>query len=548
MKGRILTALTVVMILSVGLASCAAPTPVEVKVEVTRVIEKEVEVEVTKIVEGTPVVEVVTATPEPEPEPTGPTGEIIELSGIDPNTLDPYQMTTTNPERNIATHIFDSLIWLTADGQYEPMLATSWEIIDDLTWEFKLRDDVYFHNGEPFTAEAVQFSIERARDLEESVTTVPTDIHYESSEIVDDYTIRIHTSEPAPVMVPAMAGFSMMEPKYYSETPLEVAAENPVGTGCYTFVSWERDGPLVMEANEDYWGQVPAIKRITVRAVPEAGSRIAELEAGNVDLITNVPPDQTDLVETGISRLEAVEGLRRIFIYINVAQEDKPWADKRVRQAMNYAVDVDTIGETLFAGYAKRYASWIVPPNSNPALEPYPYDPDKARELLAEAGYADGFDIKLHTPVGRYNKDKESAEAIAAYLGEVGIRAEVIPVDWSTYVQEMLIPRQNLEIGLIGLSSTAVDLYDAQNLDYNYPLNMTEWNNEEYQALYEEASRTLDDAKRQELLFKAQEIGYEECPWIWLWRQYDFYGVSNRLQWTPRADEVVDFRDATLSE
>ena len=547
--------LSVLVLVTMLLAACTPPTPeviekevvVEKQVPVTVEVEKEVLVEKEVIqtveVEKEVVVEkVVTATP------SGPTGSIVELSGIDPNTLDPYQFTTTNPESNIGIHIFDSLIWRTADGKYVPMLATSWELVDDLTWEFELRDDVTFHNGEHFTAEAVQFSLERARDLEESVDTTTTDIHYESAEIIDDYTLRIHTSEPAPIMVPALSGFMILAPGYYTDTPLEVAAENPVGSGCYKFVSWDRDGPLVIEANEDYWGKVPAIKTITVRAVPEAGARIAELEAGNVDLITNVPPDQTDMVETAASRLEAVEGMRRIFIYIYCGDESKPWADKRVRQAMNYAVDVDTIGETLFAGYAERYASWFVPPNNNPALKPYPYDPDEARELLAEAGYADGFDIVLNTPVGRYNKDKEAAEAIGAYLTEVGIRAEVIPTDWSTYVQEMLVPRQNLQIGLIGLSSSAVDLYDAQNLDDNYPLAITDWYNEEYQELYAEASKTLDDAKRQELLFRAQEIGYDECPWIWLWRQYDFYGVSKRLQWTARADERIDFRDATLSD
>jgi peptide/nickel transport system substrate-binding protein len=548
--------LSVLVLVTMLLAACAAPTPVVVKEEV--VVEKEVPVTVevekevlvekeviqTVEVEKEVVVEkVVTATPVP-----GPTGEIIELSGIDPNTLDPYQMTTTNPEGNIGGHIFDQLIWRNANLELEPMLATSWELIDDLTWEFKLRDDVTFHNGEHFTAEAVQFSLERARDLEEAVDTTPYDIFYESSEIIDDYTIRIHTSEPAARMIHALSYFDILAPQYYAETPLEVAADNPVGSGPYKFVSWVRDGPLVIEANEDYWGGAPAIKTITVRAVPEAGARIAELEAGTADLITNVPPDQTDLVETALSRLEAVQGLRRIFIYIYSGDETKPWADKRVRQAMNYAVDVNTIGETLFAGYAERYGSWIVPPNNNPDLKPYPYDPDKARELLAEAGYPDGFDIKLHTPVGRYNKDKEASEAIGAYLTEVGIRAEVIPMDWATYVQEMLVPRQDLEIGLIGLSSGANDLEDAQNLDKDWTLSITDWYNEEYQALYAEASKTLDDAKRQELLFRAQEIAYDECPWIWLWRQYDFYGVNKRLQWTARSDEFIDFRDATLVE
>jgi len=151
-------------------------------------------------------------------------------------------MTTTNPEGNIARHIWDMLVWRTADGELVPMLATSWKLVDDLTWEFKLRDDVYFHNGEHFAAEAVKFSLERARDLEKSVDTTPFDVFYESSEIVDDYTIRIHTEQPAPKMIFALSNFMIMPPKYYTETPLEVAADNPVGSGCCKFVSWQRGG------------------------------------------------------------------------------------------------------------------------------------------------------------------------------------------------------------------------------------------------------------------------------------------------------------------
>ena len=474
-----------------------------------------------------------------------PAAEIVVLSGIDPNTLDPYLMTTLNPEENIGFHIWDQLVWRTADRELVPMLATSWALIDDLTWEFTLREDVDFTNGEHFTAEAVRFSLERARDLPGSVNSTPYGISYASSEILDDYTIRIHTERPAPNLTRELSNFNIVPPRYYADTPLEELAEHPVGSGPYRFVSWERDGPLVIEANDDYWGGAPAIQKITMRAVPEASARIAELETGAVDLISNVPPDQTNLVQTDRSRVEAMEGLRRIFIYIHL-EEGKPWADVRVRQAMNYAVDVNTIGETLFAGYARRYATFMNPPNDNPDLKPYPYDPEKARALLAEAGYPDGFDVILNTPVGRYNKDKEAAEAVAAYLREVGIRAEVIPVDWSTYLQEMLVPRQNLQLGLIGFGTTTSELLEAQQLTKDYPLEITDWYNEEYEALYAQAAGTLDREERLALLYRAQAIAYEECPWIWLWRQYNFYGVSKRLQWTPRADERIDFRGAAI--
>jgi ABC-type transport system substrate-binding protein len=227
--------LTLLVVVSTVLAGCATPTPEVIEKVVTQIVKETVketvivegtpqvvEKEVTKVVEvevTTVVEKVVTATPVP-----GPSGEIVELSGIDPNTLDPYQMTTTNPEGNIAVHIFDSLVWRTADGEYEPMLATSWELVDDLTWEFKLRDDVTFHNGEHFTAEMVQFSLERARDLDESIAmdTTPYDIFYESAEIVDDYTIRIHTEQPSPKMIHALSGFFILPSGYLVATSLSV--------------------------------------------------------------------------------------------------------------------------------------------------------------------------------------------------------------------------------------------------------------------------------------------------------------------------------------
>jgi peptide/nickel transport system substrate-binding protein len=190
-------------------------------------------------------------------------------------------------------------------------------------------------------------------------------------------------------------------------------------------------------------------------------------------------------------------------------------------------------------GYGRRYGNWVGLPNVDTNLEPWPFDPDKARQLLAEAGYADGFEIILDAPNGRYHKDSAVAQAIAEQLGDVGVNVVVRSHDWPTYLDDYLVPGQVASLFLLGLNSRGNELEDTTNMSFNFPFNLTLWQNAEFEQSLTKATATVNNTQRQPLLGQAQNIAYEEAPWIWLWRQYNFYGTNPDLNWQPRADGLV---------
>jgi peptide/nickel transport system substrate-binding protein len=220
-----------------------------------------------------------------------------------------------------------------------------------------------------------------------------------------------------------------------------------------------------------------------------------------------------------------------------------------VRQALNYAIDVQAIINGLMGGSGERYGTWVNSPKAAADLAPWPFDLSKARELLAEAGYAQGFDLILDTPIGRYHQDQAVAQAIAEQLGQVGINVEVRAHEWPDYVSDYLLPRQVGPLFLLGLSSRGNAWEDTANLSFSFPFNPTNWQNADFERLLKEAKGTFNERQRQTLLRQAQTIAYEETPWIWLWREYNFYGVSNNLAWQPRSDGLIYlYRSASSTE
>lgn len=463
---------------------------------------------------------------------------VVVLSAMPVSTLDPYLMAALHPDGSVVAHLWDTLIWLNDDLELEPGLAQSWRLINDLTWEVTLRQGITFHNGEPCDAEAVRFSVERARTLPGSLETFATDVELESVEVVDDYTVRFRTHEPVANLPYYLASLEILPPVYYGERGANEVAAAPVGSGPYQFVEWQADGRLVLKAASNYWAGPPAVDTLIFQSVADASQRVAELAAGRADLVTDLTPDQAATWDSSLGRLEAIESTRRIFIGMRV-EDGTPLTDKRVRQALNYAIDVPTIVEDSLGGYGQRYGSWVNPPNANADLVPWPFDANKARDLLAEAGYAQGFAITLDTPTGRYHQDQAVAQAIAEQLGQVGVKVKVRAHDWPTYVESYLLPRQMAPLFLLGLNSRGNGLEDTSNLSFSFPFNPTGWQNSEFEQLLQEARTTFNERHHQALLNQAQAIAYDEAPWIWLWRQYDFYGVSQGLDWTPRRDGLV---------
>ena len=473
-------------------------------------------------------------------ESAAPTAKVVVAQGVDTEAVDPTFAQST-ASWNVLHHIFEPLLLRDADMILQPVLAESWEAVDELTWQFKLRKGVSFHSGSAFNAEAVKFTMERMFNPEvKTKHRAVRDIPLERVEVVDEYTVNIVTQKPTPLMPHFLRTVLMIDPQLYAGK-IEPLIDEASGTGPYKLVEWVRDDHLSLEANDGYWGGAPSIKELDFRAIPEASTRIAELLTGAVDLIVNVPPDQSGRVETEKTTVRASSGGRDVFL--GLIADKPPFDDIRVRQAVNYAVDVDAINKALLGGMAEPYAAVPMPPNNSPNVKPYPFDQDKARRLLAEAGYADGFEVTLQTPNGRYLKDKEAAQAVAGYLAQVGITVKVEALDWSVFVPNWL-NRKTSEMFLLGLGGW----FDGQGeLSWlTDAVGRTGWVNDKFMAAFEELTVTFDESRRQELIMEAQEVAAEQAPWLFLWRQPSIYGVNKSLNWEPRRDEYIFLWDAGI--
>ena len=473
----------------------------------------------------------------PDQPPNEPEGTIVVMAADSIPLLDPYRLTGSPLERSIAAHLWNSLTYLDDNLSVDPQLAASWRLVNNFTWEFKLRQDVTFHNGEKFNAEAVRFSVERSQTLPGSLETFATDVDLADVEIVDDFTVRFSTKQPI-ADLPYYASFlEILPPNYYSQADADALDTMPVGSGPYQIGILNQGEQVSLDAYRAYWQGMPAYAQIVFRQMPSPEDRFSALSDGTAMLVTDLPPISTENWNISGSRLATIESTQRLFVGIN-GTGTSPLADVRVRQALNYGVDVSRIVDDLLAGYGERYGSWVTPPAADPALKPWPYDPDLALQLLREAGYTTGFTTTLTTPIGLYDQDAAVAQAIADQLGEIGITITIEPMEWTLYLRQLLSD-QKPPLFLLALNSYGNGLEDIRNLTAEFPFNPTSWRNDQFEVTVKRAINTHEDAARTRRLNEAQTIAYQEAPLIWLWRTYDFYGVNNTLDWTPRPDGLV---------
>ncbi|MFO8060084.1 MAG: ABC transporter substrate-binding protein [Bacillota bacterium] len=470
--------------------------------------------------------------------------EIVYAQGADAGTLLAMEY-IDHTTHTVIMNTYDSLIDRDpADMSFIPRLATEWEVLDDLTWEFELRDDVYFHNGAHFTSEAVKFTIEYILDEDNEMAYLGRYSPITEVEIIDDYTLRIHTSAPMPILMDRLTSFHPLEPGYVQEVGHQQAAENPIGTGPMKFVSWDKEERIVLEKNEDYWGREIHVDRITFRPIPEFSTRTASLMTGEVDIIRDVPGHMVDEVNASeFAEVRAIPSSRINYIAL-VNLKEGPMQSKLVRQAMNYAVNVPEMIEYVLDGYGNQMAGCLSELNRhyNPDLEPYPYDPDRAVELIREAGYEPSeLSLVLDTPDGRYPQDREVALAVADYLSEIGIDVEVRVNEWGTHL-EKIMERETGDMFLLGwgpaleAQGTIESLMSTDRTYSGFGLP-------DLDVMIAEATQVVDLDEQVRVWREIEAILYEEAAWIFLWQQYDAYGVSKRLDWTPRADEVSDVLD-----
>ncbi len=453
-------------------------------------------------------------------------------------------------------HLFDNLVVRNLDtGKIVPHLATSWKAVDDTTWEFKLRDDVVFHNGEKFTAQTVKFNYDRILNPDNKLPQRSNHKEIKSVEVVDDHTVRFTTHRPYPIMLERMQNFQMVPEKYLTDKGKAHIAEHPVGTGPYKFIRWTRGQELVFERNDQYWGPKPALKYAKIRVIPDKATQIAELLAGGVDIVRALPPDQIEVVNgSGKASHLIAPILRTAFLQLDsVGRTGKhPVQDVRVRRAMNHAVNIDGYIQYILNGEADRTATVINPKafGYDASITPYEYDPDKARALLKEAGYPNGFELRFRSGLSSVEPGAEqTSQAIAADLEKVGIK---VTIDLMNEVGPYVTQVKEGKAGPMFLWSWGYysvfdadgilyDLFHCGGLNEKGQPNDTPWAyycNPEMDKWIAEARGTIDAAKRQELYSKIQKKLHEDAAHIYKWGLHGIWGVSKRITWKAPIDEI----------
>ncbi len=480
-----------------------------------------------------------------------PPDTLVVAQGVDMQTGDPHRTTLTHAV-NVLANLYDTLIWRDAKLNLKPGLALSWRAVDATTWEFKLRPGVRFHDGEPFNAQAVKFSFERMLDPRTKWPGAGALRLIKAVAVVDDTTVRFTTERPWPLLPRFLGYYGMIvSPGYLAKNGEDALVRHPVGTGPYRFVRWVKDDRVELEANPDFWGGKPRIGRVVFRAIPSESSRMAELLAGSVHLINLVPPELFKPIQDS-SRARLVEGpsLSVFFVIYNLVNiaKDRPLADPRVRQALNYAIDRQAILSSIMHNIGRPVATVCteVMLGCDPGVAPFPYDPERTRALLREAGYPNGFDFSITTTSGAYPGDRDITLAIADQLNRVGVRTRVNVTEYGVQLKTV----QARQLAEDGWFTRFTDFFGLSTIiPFRAFYSPGEWSlwrpgNRSFDELIESANTARDEAQIRDLSHRVQALYKEQAPAISLFTAPNVYGMHPDLEWTPRPDLLLTMFDA----
>ncbi len=471
-----------------------------------------------------------------------PEDTLVVALRADIQDLDPAYLEDA-PTSSVGFQIYDHLIRRDFDGSFAPGLAEDWEICEDArAYTFYLRQGVEFHDGTPFNAEAVYFNFERLKDPETGshAGQLMRD-NIKSMEIIDDYTIVINLYEPNAAFIDDVliqnATF-IASPRAIEEYG-EDYTHNPVGTGAFVFKSWTPDTEVVLERNLDYWDQAPRIEQVKFRPIPEAGTQMTELRIGTIDLVTTVPTEYIEILDEDedIVLISEPDFNTRNLVF-NFATE--VFQDVRVRQALHHALDLEELIDAFLEGVAEPAIGPLTNESlyHNPDVKLYDYDPDRALELLAEAGWTKGNDgllrnedgetlsFTLTTPQGRYTMDSELNEAIHYQFNQLGIDVNLEIVEFATLLDKL--DERDFDLAYIGLMQRTGE--PAAHLDLMYHstgwANWGDYKNPEVDSILEKGLRTAVFEEREEIYHKVQDMIMADAPSIPIMNE--FYLIAHR--------------------
>jgi peptide/nickel transport system substrate-binding protein len=482
-----------------------------------------------------------------------------------PSSIDPHFFNLFS-NINVSDHMFETLVKMDPDSKPVPGLAESWRLVDDTTWEFKLRRGVKFHDGSEFTAEDVAWSIDRIPLIANSPGRFDSYTKaIVSKQIVDPYTIRFKTASPYPLMLPDLTAVFIVSKKATAgPLPQGLASEDfatgkgVVGTGPFKFVRFQRDDRVELERNEAYWGPKAAWSKVTLRFIAADPTRVAALLSGDVDAIENVPTADLKRIREN-QNLNFFSKVSHRMIYFNLDQREKsphvfdadgkpldknPLRDLRVRRALSMAVNRDAIKDRLMEGLSLPTAN-LVPPTlfgHNPTLKPV-FDADGAKKLLTEAGYPNGFSLTFHGPNNRYVNDDQIMQTIAQMWARIGVKARVDAMPLSVYFGRA--SKKEFSVTLVGwgaqtgeASSPLRSLIACENKEKGFgALNYPSYCNPKMDAVLEEGLRTVDDKKRLGLFQEAVKMVVDDAVLVPVHHQVTTWAAKRTIDYVGRTDE-----------